>query len=175
MCQPDKHEMKHTRITPRVIERINARRHAKFGTPEYAAAMRPFVKDAADRAMERALEADGEKLRQLTGKDHGPFKLDEVLPDPAEPNPKLSDPIIGPRIQSLAVFLAVEFAKQDNELDNLGDGESIVFMGKCPTINVVQLAEKIVEYHNTEAVTLQRRIDELARIIKLGETMGDDR
>lgn len=26
-----------------------------------------------DREMQRALEADGEKLRQLTGEDHGPY------------------------------------------------------------------------------------------------------
>lgn len=26
-----------------------------------------------DKAMMKALEADGEKLRQLTGEDHGPF------------------------------------------------------------------------------------------------------
>jgi hypothetical protein len=73
--------------------------------------------------MDRALDLDGEKLRQLTGRDHGPFKL--------------CDPIIGPRIQSIAILIAVEIAKQGNELDNLGDGESVVFMGKCPTINVV--------------------------------------
>jgi hypothetical protein len=51
--------------------------------------------------------------------------------------------------------------KQGNELDNLGDGESVVLMGKCPTINVVQLAEKIIMYRNTEAATLKHRIDEL--------------
>lgn len=28
-----------------------------------------------DREMQRALEADGEKLRQLTGEDHGPWVL----------------------------------------------------------------------------------------------------
>ena len=28
-----------------------------------------------DREMERALKADGEKLRQLTGEDHGPWGL----------------------------------------------------------------------------------------------------
>lgn len=32
-----------------------------------------------DDAMQRALEADGEKLRQLTGQDHGPFKPDPYL------------------------------------------------------------------------------------------------
>ncbi len=29
-----------------------------------------------DREMERALEADGEKLRQLTGEDHGPWLME---------------------------------------------------------------------------------------------------
>jgi hypothetical protein len=33
-----------------------------------------------DREMQRALEADGEKLRQLTGEDHGPV----FLADPPE-------------------------------------------------------------------------------------------
>lgn len=32
-------------------------------------------------SMQDALEADGEKLRQLTGQDHGPFDLDELLDD----------------------------------------------------------------------------------------------
>lgn len=33
-----------------------------------------------DREMQRALEADGEKLFQLTGEDHGPVFLDEIEP-----------------------------------------------------------------------------------------------
>lgn len=33
--------------------------------------------DRAALEMQKALEADGEKLRQLTGKDHGPFYIDE--------------------------------------------------------------------------------------------------
>ena len=37
--------------------------------------------------MDRALEADGAKLRQLTGEDHGPFE------SVAE---ALGDPVIGP-------------------------------------------------------------------------------
>jgi hypothetical protein len=32
-------------------------------------------------SMEDALELDGEKLRQITGQDHGPFDLDELLSD----------------------------------------------------------------------------------------------
>jgi hypothetical protein len=31
-----------------------------------------------DLEMQRALEADGEKLRQLTGEDHGPYFFDDV-------------------------------------------------------------------------------------------------
>lgn len=34
----------------------------------------------AGREMQRALEADGEKLRQLTGEDHGPVFIDTDLP-----------------------------------------------------------------------------------------------
>jgi len=33
--------------------------------------------------MEEALAADGEKLRQLTGEDHGPFSLEELLVPPS--------------------------------------------------------------------------------------------
>ena len=36
-----------------------------------------------DKEMQRALEADGEKLRQLTGEDHGPFDVAE-LPNSSE-------------------------------------------------------------------------------------------
>jgi len=101
----------------------------------------------------------------LTGKDHGPFKLCEVIPKPVDP-----------RIQSIAILIAVEFARQGEELDNLGDGESVVFMGKCPTINVVQLAEKIIGYHDTEMAPLQRRIDELESELQEAhyEAMGED-
>lgn len=37
-----------------------------------------------DREMQKALEADGEKLRQLTGEDHGPWFVDD------EPHPGLA-------------------------------------------------------------------------------------
>lgn len=42
----------------------------------YSAATDAFEEAKAKRErkeMQRALEADGEKLRQLTGQDHGPF------------------------------------------------------------------------------------------------------
>jgi hypothetical protein len=35
-------------------------------------------------SMEEALEADGEKLRQLTGEDHGPFELPADRPRAAQ-------------------------------------------------------------------------------------------
>jgi hypothetical protein len=116
--------------------------------------------------MDHALNMDGEKLRQLTGKDHGPFKLCEVIPIPP----------VDPRVQSLAILLAVGFAQQGEELDNLGDGESVVFMGKCPTINVVQLAEKINEYHNIDVAALKSRIESLESELENAhyEAMGED-
>ena len=36
-----------------------------------------------DREMQRALELDGEKLRQLTGEDHGPYFLADEYPGQA--------------------------------------------------------------------------------------------
>ena len=78
-----------------------------------------------------------------------------------EPNPKLTDK----RIQALAVLIAVELSHQDNELDNLGDNESVVLQGKCPTINLVQLAEKIDTYYRLSTTSLKERISELERDI----------
>lgn len=37
-----------------------------------------------DREMQRALEADGEKLRQLTGEDHGPFDVAGAVTHPVD-------------------------------------------------------------------------------------------
>lgn len=34
-----------------------------------------------DKEMQAALEADGEKLRQMTGEDHGPYFLDDYDDD----------------------------------------------------------------------------------------------
>jgi hypothetical protein len=36
--------------------------------------------DQPDDEMHRALAADGEKLRQLTGEDHGPFEIEDECP-----------------------------------------------------------------------------------------------
>lgn len=37
--------------------------------------------DKPDKEMQAALEADGEKLRQLTGEDHGPLQWPDWLKD----------------------------------------------------------------------------------------------
>ena len=95
----------------------------RYGTPEYAAMMRPFVKDAAEHAL-------------------------------AEPSPALVDK----RVQSLAILIAVELSHQRNELDNLGDNESVVLVGKCPTINLMQLAEKIDAHYKLDAAALEKRV-----------------
>lgn len=77
--------------------------------------------------------------------------------------------LLSPRIQSLAIQIAVEIAKQDNDVDNLGDGESIVLMSKCPTINLVQLAERIDYYREAEVMALQRRIESLELDLELAQ------
>lgn len=47
-------------------------------------------------------------------------------------------------IPELAQLIADELVAQGNEIDNLGDNESIVLLGKSPCINLVQLAERII-------------------------------
>lgn len=42
----------------------------------------------SDHEMQRALEADGEKLRQLTGEDHGPYFISEPDADIDLPGPE---------------------------------------------------------------------------------------
>lgn len=85
-------------------------------------------------------------------------------------------PTLDARVQSLAIMIAVELAKQDSEVDNLGDNESIVFVGKCPTINLVQLAEKINAYYKQDADALEKRLEEMQIELELAQndTMGDD-
>jgi hypothetical protein len=120
--------------------------------------------------MQRALEADGEKLRQLTGEDHGPFKIcgGGLAGDAARSATRRA--ARDKRVQSLAILIAVEIAKQDADIDNLGDCESIVFMGKCPMINLVQLAEKIDAYCKLDAAeALKKRIAELEIDLELAQ------
>jgi hypothetical protein len=90
----------------------------------------------------------------------------------AEPSPALVDK----RVQSLAILIAVELSHQRNELDNLGDNESVVLVGKCPTINLMQLAEKIDVHYKLDAAALEKRIEELQTELENAhyEAMGDD-
>lgn len=53
------------------------------------------------------------------------------------------------KTERLAIVLATELAR-DNEVDNLGDGESICFLGKLPTVNVREIAEKLVKTMTAE-------------------------
>lgn len=52
-----------------------------------------------DKEMVKALKADGEKLRQLTGEDHGPFFIDDETPQPVPPLQQITDGpyLFGPR------------------------------------------------------------------------------
>ena len=90
-----------------------------------------------------------------------------------EPNPN-----IGTNCILLACVIAAAIGEQigSDELDNLGDGESLVFMGKCPTLNIVQLAEAIEKHHAAERASLERRIAELKDQLEEAryEAMGDD-
>ncbi len=56
--------------------------------------------------------------------------------------------IVGATVSSpakhLAQLIADELVTQGNEIDNLGDNESVVLLGKSPCINLVQLAERII-------------------------------
>jgi hypothetical protein len=45
--------------------------------------------------------------------------------------------------EQLAELIANYFAEH-NEIDNLGDGESVCFLGNLPTVNVFELAERIL-------------------------------
>ncbi len=49
-------------------------------------------------------------------------------------------------IPELAQLIADELVAQGNEIDNLGDNESVVLMSKVPRINLVQLAERIINH-----------------------------
>ena len=53
-------------------------------------------------------------------------------------------------VEELEVVIAKEIIRQNgvDNVDNLGDTESIVLMGALPTINVVELSEKIINACN---------------------------
>jgi hypothetical protein len=52
--------------------------------------------------------------------------------------------------EKLAGFIANELAYQGNEIDNLGDCESVVLVSAVPTINLNLLAENIIKWMHQE-------------------------
>lgn len=50
--------------------------------------------------------------------------------------------------EAMSHMIAEEIVRQNgvDNVDNLGDAESIVLTGACPTVNVVELSEKIIEW-----------------------------
>ena len=54
--------------------------------------------------------------------------------------------------QELSIAIAEEIVRQNGEdyVDNLGDGESLLFTGTTPVVNVVQMAEAIVQAIQTK-------------------------
>ncbi len=50
---------------------------------------------------------------------------------------------------ALGVLIATTIADQNggnDNVDNLGDGESIIITSVCPVVNVAELTEKILQY-----------------------------
>jgi hypothetical protein len=47
--------------------------------------------------------------------------------------------------QALAFKIAAALAKQQIETDNLGDNESVVFVSPLPMLNLVELAESLLQ------------------------------
>jgi hypothetical protein len=58
-------------------------RDGRMPSPEEARAARD-IRSAQKRELADALEADGEKLRELTGENHGPWTPEEYLGEPME-------------------------------------------------------------------------------------------
>jgi hypothetical protein len=52
--------------------------------------------------------------------------------------------------EKLAGFIADQLTYQGNEIDNLGDCESVVFVSAVPTINLNLLAENIIKWIHQE-------------------------
>ena len=53
-------------------------------------------------------------------------------------------------VEEMAVVIAKEIIRQNDadNIDNLGDGESLLFTGNTPVVNVVELAEVIIHACN---------------------------
>ena len=73
--------------------------------------------------------------------------------------PKPQAPKSDPLALELAKKIAELIAAQNEEFDELGDSESICFMGELPTINLVELAEGIQTYMLERSKTLVQEID----------------
>lgn len=76
-------------------------------------------------------------------------------PDPDSPGAKAygRPNWSGPALASVAAYaqrLAEALVAQGVEVDNLGDGESVVLTDACPTINLQQLAEHMLGRASTE-------------------------
>ncbi len=52
------------------------------------------------------------------------------------------------KVEALGSLIAAEICRQagPDMVDNLGDGESIIFTGPCPAVNLTELAEKIWQW-----------------------------
>lgn len=53
-------------------------------------------------------------------------------------------------METLEHAIAAELVRQGNNLDDLGDGESVCLMGKLPTINLAELVEMIEKFYGRD-------------------------
>jgi hypothetical protein len=80
-----------------------------------------------------------------------------VKPDnPAEPKPEDHDPAV----LAMGMVIAEALAEQENlgDVDDLGDGESIVLLDRCPVLNITQLAEAIVKHQRSHKAALEAEL-----------------
>jgi hypothetical protein len=80
--------------------------------------------------------------RRLAAKKMGLTKDPEGLKLPDDLWQQMAE-----KLDFLAVLIATEIIRQNpaDSIDDLGDGESLYFMTENPTLNVRELAEKIIE------------------------------
>lgn len=64
----------------------------------------------------------------------------------------------------LGEFIATEIVAQGNEIDGLGDAESVVLCGNLPTINIAELAEKICAKFEPLKIELAAALEILEQI-----------
>lgn len=97
-----------------------------------------------DKAMMKALEADGEKLRQLTGEDHGPFEVVDALSDEMSADAILARAASGamPRVEAVVMAMsekgnAVGLERAADTLDALADD---IIAGRAPVTDIKDAA-----------------------------------